>query len=157
MGHSVVIIGVGNVLAGDDGVGALAAQSLQEDPGLPAGARVLDLGTLGPGALAYLHADEAVVLMDALHGDGPPGTLYRLDLEDLPGPTQVALSVHDLGVHELLQEARLLARPLRGVLLGVEPARIVPGEQRLSPAVAEALPQLRDAALAEARRLLLGG
>ena len=154
MQRAVVIIGVGNILAGDDGVGSRTAQLL-ENTARPAGVRVLDLGTLGPGALAYLDAHEAVVFMDAVRGGGPPGTLYRIDLDELPEPTHAVLSVHDLGVHELLREARLLQRPLRGVLLGVEPACITPGEQLLSPAVAAAVPLLRDAALAEARRLLL--
>ncbi|MFH1278242.1 MAG: hypothetical protein ABIK65_07680 [Candidatus Eisenbacteria bacterium] len=63
------------------------------------------------------------------------------------------LSLHDLGIGELLREARLLGRPIRGFLLGVEPARLEPPGDELSPAVAAALPGLMEAALREARRL----
>jgi hydrogenase maturation protease len=150
----VVIIGFGNVLAGDDGAAVLATKSLAARTDLPAGVRILEAGTLGPDTLAYIAENEAVVLLDAVRGGNPPGTLYISDLEDIKDVGQVPLSVHDLGIHHLLGEARLLGRPLQGVLLGIEPAQIEPFSTTLSPPVADMLPRLEEAALREAQRLL---
>lgn len=154
MSRSVVIAGAGNILAADDGVGVRAARELVGSPDLPAGARVLEVGTMGPDALALWDEGEAVVVLDAVRGGGAPGRVYRLDLEEWREEGAAPLSSHDLGIGELLREARLLGRPVRGVLLGVEPARLEPPGMELSPAVAAALPLLKEAALREARLLL---
>lgn len=181
----VVIVGVGNTLMGDEGLGVLAVRMLgasglfervedpegqERDPGVDAqgagteerargaetgrGVRVLEAGTLGVDILALLEPDEAVVILDAVRGEGPPGSLYRIDLGDLPAPDRPPVSVHDLGILHLLEHARLLSRPLRGVLLGLEPQYIGPRVEELSPPVAAALPSLVEAAREEARRLL---
>jgi hydrogenase maturation protease len=151
-----VIVGVGNILCGDDGLGVHAVQRLHTEYVLPRGVRVLDGGTLGPGLLAHLDPKEALVVIDALRGGGPPGALHRLDLDSLGLEAEVPLSLHDHGLRELLREAKLLDWSLRGVLLGIEPQRMDPGEPRLSPAVEETLPHLLARALEEASRLQRG-
>jgi Ni,Fe-hydrogenase maturation factor len=65
--------------------------------------------------------------------------------------------VHDLGIADALHAARLMGRPLRGTLIGVEPARVEAFTAGLSPPVAAALPALQAAAIREAELLLAGG
>jgi hydrogenase maturation protease len=154
--RSVLILGVGNPLAGDDGVGVKVTEALTAAGNLPDGVRLLDVGVLGIDVLAWVQPEEPVVIVDAVHGSGEPGTLYRLDLDEIAPPDEPPLSVHDLGIAEALQAARLMGRPLRGTLIGVEPARIQPFTTGLSPAVAAALPGLQAAAIREAERLLSG-
>ncbi len=153
---SVVIVGVGNILAVDDGVGVHAVRQLMKRRDLPAGVRLVEIGTLGPDALGLMPESGAVVILDAVRRDEVPGSIYRIALEDLGRPTRVPLSVHNLGVGHLVAEARLLGRDLRGVLLGVEPARLDPPGTRLSAPVAAALPRLVETAIEEARYLLGG-
>jgi hydrogenase maturation protease len=157
VGRTVLVLGVGNPLAGDDGVGVRAVETLAGSGDLPEGVRLLDAGVIGLDLLAWVEPGEPVVILDAVRGGGAPGALYRLPLEDVPGPSRPPLSVHDLGVAHTLLAARLLGRPLRGTLLGVEPARIAVFTADLSPPVAAALPALRAAAIREARILLAGG
>jgi hydrogenase maturation protease len=151
---SVLILGAGNPLAGDDGVGIRAIEALAAAGDLPHGIRLLDVGVLGIDILAWIQPDEPVVILDAVHGPGEPGTLYRLDLEEIEALAEPPLSVHDLGIAHALQAARLMGRPLRGTLVGVEPARVEPFTAALSPPVAAALPALQAAAIREAERLL---
>lgn len=158
MTRPVAILGAGNLFAVDDAVGVLAVQALARRTDLPEGVRTLEIGVIGPDALAYISREEAVVILDAVNGGDAPGTLYAYDLatfEEATGPTP--LSVHDLGVGELLRQARLLSRPIEGTLLGVEPARLEPPGAELSETVAQALPKLVEAALEEARRLAGSG
>lgn len=154
MSASVVILGVGNPLAGDDGVGVRAIEALAAAGDLPAGIRLLDVGVLGMDMLAWLEPDEPVVILDAVHGSGAPGTLYRLGLDEVQPPSAPPLSVHDLGLAHALGAARIMGRPLRGTLLGVEPARLESFSAELSPPVAAALPALQQAAIREAELLL---
>ncbi len=155
MRRSVLILGVGNPLAGDDGVGVRAIEGLAAGD-LPEGIRLLDAGVLGMDILAWIQPDEPVVILDAVHGPGEPGTLYRLGLDEIASPREPPLSVHDLGIADALAAARLMGRPLRGALLGVEPARIEAFTAGLSPPVAAALPALQAAAIREAELLLAG-
>jgi len=155
--RSVLILGVGNPLAGDDGVGVRAIEGLAAAGDLPEGIRLLDVGVLGMDILAWTRPDEPVVILDAVHGPGDPGTLYRLELDQIAAPAEPPLSVHDLGIVDALHAARLMGRPLRGTLIGVEPARIEAFTAGLSPPVAAALPALQAAAIREAELLLAGG
>jgi hydrogenase maturation protease len=157
MSRSVLILGVGNSLAGDDGVGVRAIEALAAAGPLPEGIRLLDVGVLGLDILAWVQPDEPVVILDAVRGPGEPGTLYRFGLDEIEAPAGPRLSVHDLGVADALHAARLMGRPLRGTLIGVEPGRIEAFTAGLSPAVAAALPALQAAAIREAERLLASG
>ena len=157
MSRSVLILGVGNPLAADDGVGVRAVEALAAAGGLPEGIRLLDAGVLGMDILAWVDLGEPLVILDAVHGAGQPGSLYRLDLDEIPAPAAPRLSVHDLGIANALHAARLMGRPLRGTLLGVEPERVEAFAAGLSPAVAAALPALQAAAIREARTLLARG
>ncbi len=156
MSRSVLILGVGNPLAGDDGVGVRAIEGLAGAGELPEGIRLLDVGVLGMDILAWIQPDEPVVILDAVHGPGEPGTLYRFGLDEIAAPAEPPLSVHDLGIADALHAARLMGRPLRGTLIGVEPARVEAFTAGLSPPVAAALPALQAAAIREAELLLAG-
>jgi len=157
VGRSVLILGVGNPFAGDDGVGVRAIEALAAAGQLPEGIRLLDVGVLGMDILAWTTPDEPVVILDAVHGPGDPGTLYRLGLDEIGAPAEPPLSVHDLGITDVLHAARLMGRPLCGTLIGVEPARVEAFTAGLSPPVAAALPALQAAAIREAELLLAGG
>jgi hydrogenase maturation protease len=157
VGRSVLILGVGNPLAGDDGVGVRAIEALAATSDLPEGIRLLDVGVLGMDILAWTRPDEPVVILDAVHGPGDPGTLYRFALDEIEAPAEPPLSVHELGIADVLHAARLMGRPLRGTLVGVEPARLQAFTAGLSPPVAAALPALQAAAIREAELLLAGG
>jgi hydrogenase maturation protease len=156
MSRSVLILGVGNPLAGDDGVGVRAIEGLARGGDLPEGIRLLDVGVLGMDILAWIQPEETVVILDAVHGSGEAGTLYRFGLDEIPSPAEPPLSVHDLGIADALHAARLMGRPVRGTLIGVEPAGVAAFTAGLSAPVAAALPALQ-AAVREAELLLAGG
>ena len=149
----LLVLGLGNVLLEDDGLGVAAVSLLLDRYDVPPGARVLDGGTLGLSLLPYLEGADAVILVDAVLADGPPGTLVRLDGDDVPAAIATRLSVHQVGVADLLEAARWLGSyPGRVVLLGVVPASMELGVA-LSPAVNAALPDLVERVVAEARAL----
>lgn len=122
-GVPLLVLGLGNTLCTDDGVGPFVVERLLARWEPPVGVRVLDGGTLGLSLLPLVADAEAVILLDAVRvGDAPPGTLVRLTGEDVPTATRHQLSVHQIGVADLLDGLQLLGKlPPRLVLLGVVP------------------------------------
>lgn len=152
-GGSLLVLGLGNVLCGDDGVGAVAAAVLADQYDLPDAAQVLDGGTLGLALLPYLEDARDVILLDAIRADAPAGSFVRLDGEDVARAVATRLSPHQIGVADLLDGARWVDRyPERLVLLGIVPATIELGLRR-SADVERNIPRLVDRAVEEAGNL----
>jgi hydrogenase maturation protease len=143
-----VVLGLGNTLHSDDGIGPQAIEKLKNDSRVPEDVTLIEGGTLGLELLTYIWDCSYLLVLDAVDVGQPPGTLVRMsgeELHTLPGKG----SVHQLGVADLLVALRILAqRPPEVVLLGVQPASTEWGTE-LSPAVAAVLPALADAAIAE--------
>jgi hydrogenase maturation protease len=145
-----VVLGLGNVLHSDDGLGPRAVEMLKVDPRVPDDVALIEGGTLGLELLTYIWDTSYVLVLDAVDVGESPGTLIRMsgeNLASLPGKG----NVHQLGVADLLVALRVLARkPPEVVLLGVQPATTDWGAE-LSPAGEAALGPLIDAAVAELR------
>ena len=135
----IVILGVGNLLMSDDGIGPHAAQALASCP--PLGVCVADVGTDFLSALSFLETARRVLVIDAVRAGGAPGAIYRLTESDMAQQPTGSAPSHFLN---LLEARRLLSPdspPIEISILGVEPAVIDYGME-LSPAVAAALPQV---------------
>ncbi len=149
----VLVLGLGNVLLGDDGLGPVTLARIERDYRIPAGVRLIDGGTLGLALLGELAQAMHVILVDAVATGEPPGTLVRLDGEALSDAVRDRLSVHQVGVADLLDAARLIGRyPDSVVLLGLAPGSIGFGVTRTA-AVEEALGTLVSAAVQEVKSL----
>ncbi len=149
----LLVLGLGNLLCGDDGLGAAAIARLDRDWEAPEGAMVIDGGTLGLALLPYVEDALDVILVDAIRDDAPPGSLVRLQGEDVAPAILHRLSPHQVGVADLLDGARLHDRyPRRLVLLGLVPQTLGLGADR-SVAVANRIPDLIDQIVAEARSM----
>ncbi len=149
----LLVLGLGNVLLEDDGVGAAAVALLLDRYEAPVGVRVLDGGTLGLSLLPYLAEADVVILVDAVRAEAKPGSFVRLAGEDVAPAVATRLSPHQIGVADLLDGARWLDRyPARVVLLGLVPEsmELLVG---LSRRVRPALPELVERIVEEARTL----
>lgn len=153
-GVPLLVLGLGNTLCTDDGAGPFVVERLLARWEPPVGVRVLDGGTLGLSLLPLVADAEAVILLDAVRvGDAPPGTLVRLTGEDVPTATRHQLSVHQIGVADLLDGLQLLGKlPPRLVLLGVVPESLELG-YGVGAAVRPALDLLAERTVEEAATL----
>lgn len=149
----VLVLGLGNVLLGDDGLGAAAVVRLQRQHDIPPGVRVEDGGTLGLSLLGLLADAERVILVDAVRTDAAPGTLVRLDGADVIDAVRDRLSPHQVGVADLLDVARLIGRyPTSVTLLGLVPQHIALAVTRSAP-VDDGLDRLVEAIIREVQSL----
>lgn len=148
---SVLIIGVGNLLMGDEGAGIHVLRALEGDAPL-ADVELLDGGTGGINLLETIERAPVVVMIDATRDGRPAGTVASLrpaHVADLPR----GLSAHDFGLKDLFAAAALLGRfpEIHLVTISVETLR--PMCLELSPAVAAAVPVAVHAVRALAQRL----
>ena len=156
----VVVIGVGNVLLGDDGVGVRVVEALgrsaEHDPrALPPGTRLLDGGTLGLDLLPDVEDAGALVLVDAVDLGHAPGTVTLVRGERLTTAGGFRALSRQGGVGELLATARLLAiLPPEVVLVGVQAGSISVGPG-LSRGVVAALPAAVEAVRRTAHAMAL--
>jgi hydrogenase maturation protease len=145
----ILVMGLGNVLLRDEGVGVRALERLVERYALPKEVQALDGGTMGLDLLPYVERASALLILDAVQTGQPPGSLVRLEGDEIPATLALKLSVHQVGFQELLAASLFRGTmPARIVLWGIEPATIEWGLD-LSPPVAAALDELVERAVQE--------
>jgi len=145
----ILVIGLGNVVLSDDGVGVHAVRRLRERTPPAGGVTLVEGGTAGLLLLPHLADAERAILIDAIDTGAPAGTLVRLEGQDWPTAFATRVTVHDVGLRDLLGAAQLTgALPQQLVLHGVQPASTSIGVE-LSAPVAGALEQLISAVQAD--------
>ena len=143
----VVVIGVGNLLLKDEGIGIHVIRSLQEMD-LPPDVKLVDGGT-SPDLIAYTRAGDKMIIIDSARTGGKPGTIYKFKPEDLAGTKGNLASAHEMGVVENLNLMELTGnKPKETVIIGIEPAVIDWGTE-LSAKLKERLPDLIKVVLKE--------
>lgn len=132
----IAVMGVGNILMTDDGVGVHAVKALRNQK-LPPDIITIDAGTSLLDAIQFLEEVDLLIIIDAIHGDGSPGTIYQLSLEDISTKSKRCFSTHHIGVLDALKISKLIGNlPDEIIILGVEPKKIDIGEN-LSPIIFE--------------------
>lgn len=148
----ILILGLGNVLQSDDGVGVRVVERMQERYWFSDNVRILDGGTRGMALAPSLKGVARLLVVDAVESDREPGALTRCVGEEVLGFLAHKVLPHQDGLTDLLRAARLLGVfPEEVVLLGVEPAVLDTGME-LSPSVAVRVDELVGMVLRELRR-----
>lgn len=141
MGKTTVL-GLGNLLLGDEGVGIHAVRALaSQETDLPDDVELVDGGTAALGLLPIFKDAERVIVVDAVRAGGEPGSVYRFTLDDMGdgGREDISLSLHQVSLGEVARAARLL-NIAPAIIIGIEPRTCQPGLE-LSPVVQDALPR----------------
>ena len=140
--HRVAVVGIGNVLLKDEGVGVHVARALREAVGTDrADIDIIDGGT-SPDVLLLVEGVHKLILVDAVKGGGAPGSIYRFHPDDIVSEEKYVISAHQIG---LLDSLRMLeysgSKPDSIVIIGIEPKEIDWGLD-LSTELNEKLPQI---------------
>lgn len=151
-GKRVIVCGVGNLLLQDEGVGVHLVRALKQRS-LPPGVEILEAGTSLLDFLPDLWQADHLILIDAMRGDGSPGSLYILEAgQILQRPPASPLSLHQWGVPEVLRLMTLQGMP-PCTIIGIEPGCLDWGTEP-SPQIRERLPSLVEAVREQILRLL---
>jgi hydrogenase maturation protease len=134
----ILILGIGNVLMGDEGIGVRAINYLEKHT-FPSNVRLLDGGTGGFHLLEYLQEYKKIIMIDATMDGSEPGTLKVIKPKfstDFPK----ALSAHDIGLKDLVESAALLGNLPEIHLITIAITKIQPMTMDLSPEISATLP-----------------
>ncbi len=149
----IVVLGVGNVLLSDEGVGVRAVERLQANYNLPPEVVVIDGGTTGMEMLEDLSNADHIVIVDAVRSGRPPASILRLADEQVPVFFKTKLSPHQIGLSDVLATLEFIGEAPGGVtVIGVEPASLETG-MALTPQVEARMPELLDLLVTELREL----
>jgi hydrogenase maturation protease len=148
---SILVLGLGNSIMTDDGFGVRAVNTLSSRYHFQGEVTLVDGGTLGLDLLPYLEGVESLLIIDALNMRKEPGRIFRLEGEEVPRAFASKLSVHQMGLQDLLAVAELQGHvPSRLVVWGVQPESIEMGtvltkavESAVVPVVQNVLDELR--------------
>ncbi len=140
----VAVIGIGNILMGDEGVGIAVIEELRRR-GIKAD--IYDCGTMGIDILNTISDYDKVIVVDAVRGFGKPGDVVKIRPEELGGK-RVALSMHDVDFVKTLEIAGMFMDLPEIVVVGIEVERVEMGFE-LSESVRKAIPKAVEVILRE--------
>ncbi len=149
------VLGVGNTLLRDEGVGVKAVEHIIENSILPKEIEVIDGGVGGMRLLPLIKDVDYLIIIDAVKGGGKPGDIYRFTIEDIPLKIKQKTSLHEVNLQEVFSILNLIGekRP-EAVIIGIEPKEIEYGVT-LTPEVESVLPEVATKVFEEVEKILI--
>ena len=149
---STLVLGLGNTIMTDDGFGVKVVTTLSSRYNFQGQVKLIDGGTLGLDLLPELEELDSLLIIDALDMRAEPGGIFRLEGEEVPRAFASKLSVHQMGLQDLLAVAEFQGHAPRNLVVwGVQPECIEMGteltaavEQTVESVVEKVLEELRD-------------
>jgi len=147
MSEKILIVGMGNLLYKDEGVGIHVIQEMKKMT-LPAHIELLDIGTFTMDLPSYLEGVKKMIVIDAMKAGGECGTVYKCKPEDLIPKGEEPISLHEIGLLESLGMAKKMGYELETLIIGVEP-KIFDWGMELSEEVKAVISNISDEVLKE--------
>jgi len=145
--NQITVLGVGNILMQDEGVGVRVVEQLLRQYSFPSNVQVLDGGTLGMELLRFLVGTDKLILVDAVAGNLPPGSLYQFQNDKVKAYFKEKVSMHELGIQDVLAVMDVLEKPAKEIMiLGVQPLCIEIGLE-MTPTVAKTVKNIVEQVL----------
>ena len=151
--EKITILGIGNILFRDEGIGVRVIERLESLYEFPDHVSVVDGGVLGIGLLNILAETNQLIVVDAVKNRGNPGDLYRLEGDDVPKRFLAKNSLHQIDFLETLTASQVIDKLPDTVILGVEPEDIDTLGIELTPTIQKKVDILIDMVLKELDRL----
>lgn len=143
---TTLILGVGNILLSDEGIGVRVIEYLQKCR-LTDNIELVDGGTAGADLIDILADRETVIVVDAVRSNKPAGTILQLGLDDLKALDVNPISLHDLDIPQTLAMTKMLnCSPSKVICIGVVPEKLSPGME-LSKRITDLIPKIGQTVL----------
>lgn len=145
--NSIVVLGVGNILLTDEGLGVHVVEDLKANYTFTPQISLIDGGTMGMELLTYMRGMKKILLIDAVNGGEAPGTIYEFPHRELEQYFTDHISVHEVGMQDILRIRAIQENPLEdAIVIGVEPESLEVGFEPSAP-VQKALPGVKERVL----------
>jgi len=148
-----MVVGIGNYILQDEGVGVHAINRLMEMD-LPDGVELVDGGTHSYDLVDFFCQAENLIIIDAMQAGGEPGTMYRAPLEELGlRPQENCTSLHEMHFIEAVKMVNMMGHYPKIIVYGIEP-EVIDWGMELTPRIEEKLPRLTELVAEEIRALM---
>jgi hydrogenase maturation protease len=149
----VLVLGVGNLLLKDDGVGVHVINALRNTP-FPENVQLIDAGTVSHQLISLFHEIDYLILVDAVNANDVPGSIYRFTPDDINFHTGAGykLSLHEMNLIDILQMAELTGAKPETVIIGVQPKDVSSWSLELSEEVKAVVPKVMDLVVEELKK-----
>jgi hydrogenase maturation protease len=153
MNQNITILGVGNTLYSDDGVGIRVVERLEREYDFPDNVLVVDGGILGINLLGVISNAGRMIVVDTVLNHGQPGDLHRLDHDEIPNRILAKNSLHQVDLIEALTLCHALDHVPQTTIIGVEPMDLTTLGEELTPEIGSKMDALIEKTLEELVRL----
>jgi len=151
----ILVLGVGNLLLRDDGVGVHAIKELEKFS-LPGNVQLLEAGTVSHQLLPLFNSIDYLIVIDAVEAGDVPGTIFRFSPDDIRVKSGQRFSLHQISLMDVLSLTSLTGRMPETIIFGIQPVDVSSWSLELSDAVRESVPKIRELVFAEIERINLG-
>jgi hydrogenase maturation protease len=145
----ILVLGVGNILLRDEGVGVRVVERLQDAYFFSPNVTLMDGGTLGIKLMEAISSSEFLIVVDAVLNGQPPGTFYRLTGEEVRKSVAFKYSLHQTDLLETLACCELVGNRPETVVVGIEPEDYSPWSDELTPTILGRVSEMADRVLEE--------
>ena len=150
---NITILGIGNTIYTDDGVGIRVIEKLEQEYDFPDDVLVLDGGILGINLMGIISNAGQLIVVDTILNHGQPGDLHRLEHDDIPNRILAKNSLHQVDLIEALTLCSALDHVPQTTIIGVEPKDLETLSEELTPEIENRVDDLVQATLEELTRL----
>ena len=138
----IVVLGLGNTLLRDEGVGVRVIEELQKRYDFSPSVKLIDGGTVGFGLVTEIEGCKKLLVVDAVKAGNEPGTVYKFKRNDITVQIPQTLSVHNLGFFEALEHWKMLGIEPEVIFFGIEPEDMASWGFDLTPCIQGKMPKL---------------
>ncbi|MFZ6016620.1 MAG: HyaD/HybD family hydrogenase maturation endopeptidase [Nitrospirota bacterium] len=148
----ILILGVGNLLLKDEGIGIHAIRELEKSV-LPENVQLLEAGTVSHQFLPLFNQIDYLIVIDALEVGDRPGLIYKFSPEDIKFRSEQKLSLHQMSLMDILNMVALTGKMPKTIIFGIQPEDVSSWSLELSDTVRDAIPRIKELILAELKKI----
>lgn len=149
--NEVLVLGVGNVMLGDEGLGVHIARHLLDTYIFPPGIEIIDGGTGGLALLPFIRSARRVIVVDAIETGAEPGSIFMFDAGEIEEIEKTRISLHDMGIMDVLNTAGILGDQPEATIIGVQPEKMDDFGAGMSEAVCASMTRVVELVLEQLR------
>ncbi len=150
--RKILILGVGNILYTDEGLGVRVMEELEAEYDFPENVELMDGGTLGGKLMGPMMERDQLIVIDAVLQDGQPGDIYRLEGDDLRASLAFKNSLHDSDLLDTLMQCEIIGHRPEAVVIGVEPQDYQTLAIDVTPTIRARFPEIKKMVLEELQK-----
>jgi hydrogenase maturation protease len=150
--RNVLLLGVGNLLLGDDGFGVHLINSLSDIP-FPPNVQVLEAGTVSHQLIPLLHEIDHLIVIDVVETGDTPGSIFRFSPEDMRFTKEQMVSLHQISLIDVLAMAEMTGKRPKTTIIGVQPKDVSNWSLELTEPVKAVMPKVRELIMEELRKI----